>query len=159
MLRECDSDCSSVEGGEDVVARDMSQFRTAADVVSDLVAAEGARATSQAAETHSRQTSSASMQQVFLSHHVQPAAMPAPHQMTSMPIAISAEAAAMFPDLHQSYIVVDEALPAYQETDRSDDDDVASILMSDGYRPGGSSYTPSDSGSQGAGDILGDTKN
>ncbi|KAJ4390604.1 hypothetical protein N0V93_004200 [Gnomoniopsis smithogilvyi] len=154
MLGDCDSDCSSVEGDDDVVARDITQFRTAADVVGEMVAVEQGRMMGHV-EGHSRHASSASMQQVF--HHTQPVM---PVQMNSVPIPISAEAAAMFPDLHQAY-VVDEALPAYQEADRGDDDDaseLASSLMADGYRPGGS-YTPSDSGSQGASDILGDTKN
>lgn len=158
MLGDCDSDCSSVEGDDDVVSRDITQFRTAADVVGEMVAVEQGRMMSQV-ESHSRHASSASMQQVF-HHHVQQPIMPV--QMNSVHIPLSPEAAAMFPDLHQSY-AVDEALPAYQEADRSVDGDdaseLASSLMADGYRPGGYSYTPSDSGSQGASDILGDTKN
>lgn len=166
MLRDCDSDCSSVEGSEGVVARDISQFRTAADVVGEMVAVQDARMSHQV-ESHSRHASSASMRQVFhhqQQHHhqqryTQPIMQPIQQQVQSMPLAISAEAAAMFPDLHRGYLVVDEALPAYVEAEESDDDDVASSLMADGYRPGGSAYTPSESGSQGASDILGDTKN
>ncbi|CAN8102276.1 unnamed protein product [Discula destructiva] len=166
MLRDCDSDCTSVEGDEDVVARDITQFRTAVDVVDEMAIVEDGRFVGRAAVSHSRQTSSASMQQVFHHHHYHPqSAVPVQqqqqqHQRNSMPIIpISAEAAAMFPDLHQDCGLVDEALPAYEEADRAEEDDLASSLMSDGYRPGGSAYTPSESGSQGASDILGDTKN
>lgn len=161
MLRDCDSDCTSVEGDEDVVARDISTFRTSADVMGEMVAVEEGRmlmaqhAAAASPYAHSRQTSAAQLvvtpQQVSYAPQVQVNAV--------LPIAVSDHAAAMFPDLHHD----DEALPAYQEADRGDDDDaseLASSLMADGYRPGCSgTYTPSESGSQGAGDILGDTKN
>lgn len=159
MLRDCDSDCSSVEGDENLVARDISTFRTAADVVGDMVSVEEGRMMA-----HSRQSSHDSMMVIQQQQQqaYAPVSMPQPiMQMNTVPIPISAEAAAMFPDLHHDDIV-DEALPAYQEAPRSDDEDdeLASSLMADGYRPGCSgSYTPSESGSQGASDILGDTKN
>lgn len=171
MLGDCDSDCSSVEGDEDLVVRDISTFRTAADVVGEMVAVEEGRMMMPhphlQPQSHSRQSSHGSM--MMQHHHYQqqqqqvyaPVPMPM-HMSNTVPIPISAEAAAMFPDLHHDDIV-DEALPAYQEASSSDDDDaseVASSLMADGYRPGCSgSYTPSESGSQGASDILGDTKN
>lgn len=171
MLRDCDSDCSSVEGDGDLVARDISTFRTAADVVGDMVSVEDGRMMAHA-NSHSRQNSRDSMMAMHQQHQQayapvampqsMPMPMPMPMQMNTVPMPISAEAAAMFPDLHHDDIV-DEALPAYQEAPRSDDDDaseLASSLMADGYRPGCSgSYTPSESGSQGASDILGDTKN
>lgn len=164
MLRDCDSDCGSVSGGDDdVIARDSSNFRTAADVVGEMVAVEEGRM--MVAGSHSRESSQASMAMPQQYHQQQMFApvmpQPLPMQVNSVPMPISAEAAAMFPDLHHDDMA--EELPAYQESDRSDDDDaseLASSLMADGYRPGCSgSYTPSESGSQGASDILGDTKN
>lgn len=176
MLRDCDSDCGSVEGDDNVVARDISQFRNVAEVVGDMVAAEEGRM--MAPSSHSRH-SSAEFGQVQMpmppmhsrqSSMVQVPQMQQPYMPTNttpmpimnvVPIPISAEAAAMFPDLHHDDMM--DELPAYQEADRSDDDDaseLASSLAADGYRPGCSgSYTPSDSGSLGASDILGDTKN
>lgn len=164
MLRDCDSDCSSVQGDDDVITRDISTFRTAAEVVGEMVAVEEGRMMTQT-HSRSRQSSHASMQMQMQQQQTYASVMPVsmPLQMNSVPIIISAEAAAMFPDLHQDDLVMDEALPAYQEANSSDDDDaseLASSLMADGYRPGCSgSYTPSESGSQGASDILGDTKN
>lgn len=186
MLRDCDSDCTSVEGDEDVVARDISGFRPVADVVGEMVTVEEGRmiaaqhqfqqqqqqhnteqhyvrqhSPSQSlmafSPAHSRQ-SSAQMSMQQQQPQPQPQHVYSPVQLNSVPIAIPDHAAAMFPDLAH-----DEALPAYQEADRSNDDDaseLASSLMADGYRPGCSgTYTPSESGSQGASDILGDTKN
>lgn len=178
MLRDCDSDCSSVEGDDDVVTRDISQFRVAADVVGEMAAAEEGRM--MMSSSHSRHSSShsefgqmqmpnmppmqhshqASMVQVpqIQQLYMPTNAIPVPMMNT---IPISAEAAAMFPDLHHDDVM--DELPAYQEANRSDDDnasELASSLAADGYRPGCSgSYTPSESGSLGASDILGNTKN
>lgn len=183
MLRDCDSDCSSVEGDEDVVSRDISQFRNVAEVGSEMVAAEEGRMMMPASHSrhsssefgqmqmpvppmHSRQASliqvpQLQQMQLPLPQAYMPTnAIPIP-MMNTVPVPISAEAAAMFPDLHHDDVM--DELPAYQEANSSDDDDaseLASSLAADGYRPGCSgSYTPSDSGSQGASDILGDTKN
>ena len=170
MLRRSDEDSDDEEGDEDVIARDISQFRTAADVVSEMVAVEDERMMA-----HSRQPSqvmpatvAASMMQqmqTYVPAHAIPInAIPVP--MSSAPMtadpATMAAMAAMFPDLHHDEPV--DELPAYQEADRSSESDAsefASSMVSDGYRPGcsGASYTPGESGSQGAGDILGDTKN
>lgn len=171
MLRDCDSDCASVEGGDDqdVVTRDISQFRVAADVVGEMAAAEEGRMM-MTPPAHSRHSSSHSefghMQvphnMVQLPQYMHTNAIPVP-MMNTVPMPISAEAAAMFPDLHQDDD--DDELPAYQEANRrhNGDDDVSELaasLAADGYRPGCSgSYTPSESGSLGASDILGDTKN
>lgn len=181
MLRDCDSDCGSVEGDEDVVARDISQFRNVAEVVGEMVAAEEGRmmmppshsrhASSEFGQMqmpmppmHSRQGSMVQVPQIQLQQpqaFMPTNAMPIPMMMNTIPVSISPEAAAMFPDLHHDDVM--DELPAYQEADRSDDDDaseLASSLAADGYRPGCSgSYTPSESGSLGASDILGDTKN
>lgn len=205
MLRNCGesgSDSDSDEDDSDVVARDISQFRTAADVVGEMVAVEEARMVA-----HSRQPSYSPapapapapipaspqhMQQQpqhmhpYIPAHLMPTStIPMPMSMPTGQLspdpATMAAMAAMFPDLaadldmelvggggHHHHGVVCEApgeeLPAYQEADRrseSDESEFASSMVADGYRPGcsGSSYTPSESGSQGAGDILGDTKN
>lgn len=201
MLRNCGDSDSDDEDDSDVVARDISQFRTAADVVGEMVAVEEARMVA-----HSRQPSFSPapapapmlmqpqhMQQPqpqqpqhmhpYIPTHLMPAAgipMPMPTGQLSPDPATMAAMAAMFPDLahdldmdlgghhhHHGVGGVDapgEELPAYQEADRqsdSDESEFASSMVTDGYRPGcsGSSYTPSESGSQGAGDILGDTKN
>lgn len=167
MLRGPDEDSDDdEESGEDVVARDISEFRIAADVVSEMVAVEDERMMA-----HPRQSSQVSaapfMQQTqaYAPSHVIPTnAIPVPMsdvQFIADPATMAAMAA-MFPDLHHDEAVDD--LPAYQEADRAseaDADEFASSMVSDGYRPGcaGASYTPSESGSQGANDILGDTKN
>lgn len=142
-------DTSSDAGDEsdpNLVARDTSNFRTAADVVSEMVAIEEARARAAAAIL---------MQQ----HHSRASSL---QYAPVMPLDAAAAAAALFPELDH-----DEVLPAYQEAPQSEDGSIsddaaseaASSLMADGYRPGGA-YTPSESGSHGgAGDILGDTKN
>lgn len=181
MLRDCDSDCGSVEGDEDVVARDISQFRNVAEVVGEMAAAEEGRMMMPPSHSrhvssefgqmqmpmppmHSRQGSMVQVPQIQLQQpqaFMPTNAMPVPMMMNTIPVSISAEAAAMFPDLHHDDVM--DELPAYEEADRSDDDDaseLASSLAADGYRPGCSgSYTPSESGSLGASDILGDTKN
>lgn len=199
MLRNCGDSDSDDEDDSDVVARDISQFRTAADVVGEMVAVEEARMV-----THSRQPSFSpapvpvqapvQLQQQHLPQqqhmhpyiptHLMPTntiPMPMPTGQLSPDPATMAAMAAMFPDLaqdldmglghhhhHHGGVVGDvpggEELPAYQEADRqseSDESEFASSMVTDGYRPGcsGSSYTPSESGSQGASDILGDTKN
>lgn len=196
MLRNCGDSDSDDEDDSDVVARDISQFRTAADVVGEMVAVEEARMVA-----HSRQPSFSpapvpvqapvQVQQQHLPpqqpHHMHPyipahlmptnsIPMPMPTGQLSPDPATMAAMAAMFPDLaqdldmglghHGSGVgeVPGEELPAYQEADRqseSDESEFASSMVTDGYRPGcsGSSYTPSESGSQGASDILGDTKN
>lgn len=179
MLLDCDSDCGSVEGDEGVVARDISQFRNVPHVVSEMAAVEEGRMMMPPVHSrhsssefgqyqvpvppmhHSRQASMAQAPQLQLPQpYVQMNAVPVP-MMSTMPVTISAEAAAMFPDLHHDDVM--DELPSYQESNRSDDDDaseLASSLAADGYRPGCSgSYTPSESGSLGASDILGDTKN
>lgn len=185
MLRNCgDSDSDDDEDDSDVVARDISQFRTAADVVGEMVAVEDARMM-----THSRQPSYSPaptpapvpvqqqqqhMHPYIPSHLMPTSSMPMPMSMPTGQLspdpATMAAMAAMFPDLahdlghHGDDGAGLEELPAYQEADRqseSDESEIASSMVTDGYRPGcsGSSYTPSESGSQGAGDILGDTKN
>lgn len=185
MLRGSDEDSDDEEEGDgDVVARDISQFRTAADVISEMVAVEDERVMA-----HSRQPSQANsilapsaapvaqqqqmqmqMQTAYAPAHVMPTnAIPVPMPMSmSNNVPMTADQAtleamaAMFPDLHLDEAV--DELPAYQEADRASEDEtseLASSMVSDGYRPGcsGASYTPSESGSQGADDILGDTKN
>lgn len=204
MLRNVGDHDSDDEDDSDVVARDISQFRTAADVVGEMVAVEEARM-----GAHSRQPSFSltpapapapipvqqqqhlpqqHMQQQhqqpmhpYIPTHLMPTnTMPMPMTMPSGQLspdpATMAAMAAMFPDLVQDLDVdlghphgimseaPGEELPAYQEADRrseSDESEIASSMVTDGYRPGcsGSSYTPSESGSQGASDILGDTKN
>ncbi|KUI56856.1 hypothetical protein VP1G_04198 [Cytospora mali] len=177
MLRGSDEDSDDEDGDADVVTRDISQFRTAAEVVSEMVAVEDARMMA-----HSRQPSqvmaapvsasaavvpTAQHMQTYASAHVMHSnAIPMPMSTAPMTVdpATMAAMAAMFPDLHHEHDETAEELPAYQEADRnseSDDDELASSMVSDGYRPGcsGVSYTPSESGSQGASDILGDTKN
>lgn len=184
MLRHCgdsESDSDDDEDDRDVVARDISQFRTAAEVVGEMVAVEEARMVS-----HSRQPSfspapapaSVPMPQQQPMHPYMPAhlmptnsipVVPMPTGQLSPDPATMAAMAAMFPDLahdlgHGGDGLAGEELPAYQEADRqseSDESEFASSMVTDGYRPGcsGSSYTPSESGSQGASDILGDTKN
>ncbi|KAK7743100.1 hypothetical protein SLS53_004185 [Cytospora paraplurivora] len=166
MLRGSDEDSDDDEGSDDLIARDISEFRIAADVVSEMVAVEDERVMA-----HSRQSSQVSaapmMQQTqaYAPPHVIPTnSIPVPMsnvQLTADPATMAAMAA-MFPDLHHAETV--DELPAYQEADRDSEADVselASSMVSDGYRPGcaGASYTPSESGSQGASDILGDTKN
>lgn len=166
MLRGSDEESDNEDGDEDLVARDISQFRTAADVVSEMVAVEDGRMMG-----HSPQPSQ------VIPAPMASAAAPMMHQMqtytptNAVPVPMSnaqmtvdpATMAAMFPDLHHDDEMAEE-LPAYQEADRdseTDADEFASSIVSDGYRPGcaGASYTPSESGSQGASDILGDTKN
>ena len=190
MLRNCGDSDYDDEDDSEVVARDISQFRTAADVVGEMVAVEEARMVE-----HSRQqsfspapapapipTQQQHMQQhmhPYIPNHLMPTSsipMPMPTGPLSPDPATMAAMAAMFPDLvhdldmdlghHHGGAgeVPGEELPAYQEADRQSDSDAsefASSMVTDGYRPGcsGSSYTPSESGSQGAGDILGDTKN
>ncbi|KAG6366574.1 hypothetical protein INS49_000752 [Diaporthe citri] len=196
MLRNCGDSDSDSEDDSDVVARDISQFRTAADVVGEMVAVEEARMVA-----HSRQPSFSPapapvpapvpvpqqhMQQQhmhpYIPTHLMPTSsipmpLPMPTGQLSPDPATMAAMAAMFPDLAQDLDmglghrhgggvgeVPGEELPAYQEADRqseSDESEFASSMVTDGYRPGcsGSSYTPSECGSQGAGDILGDTKN
>lgn len=201
MLRNCgDSNSDSDEDDSDVVARDISHFRTAADVVGEMVAVEEARM-----GAHSRQPSFSpgpipapapapvpvpqqhmpQQMRPYIPTHLMPASgIPMPISMPTGQLspdpATMAAMAAMFPDLVQDLDmdlaahhgggmgvggeVPGEELPAYQEADRqseSDESEFASSMVTDGYRPGcsGSSYTPSESGSQGAGDILGDTKN
>lgn len=210
MLRNCGDSDSDDEDDSEVVARDISQFRTAADVVGEMVAVEDARMVA-----HSRQASYSPMpapapvpvqqqhmqqqqqqqqhMHPYIPSHLMPTnSIPMPMTMPTGQLspdpATMAAMAAMFPDLAADYdmdLVGDHAhhhhhhhgvggaglvipggeeLPAYQEADRrseSDESEIASSMVTDGYRPGcsGSSYTPSESGSQGAGDILGDTKN
>lgn len=200
MLRNVGGSDSDDEDDSDVVARDISQFRTAADVVGEMVAVEEARM-----GAHSRQPSFSltpapapapmpvQQQQHLPQQHMQqqqqmhpyipthlmptntmPMPMTLPSGQLSPDPATMAAMAAMFPDLvqdldvdlghHGMSGVPGEELPAYQEADRqseSDESEIASSMVTDGYRPGcsGSSYTPSESGSQGASDILGDTKN
>lgn len=203
MLRNCGDSDSDSEDDSDVVARDISQFRTAADVVGEMVAVEDARLVA-----HSRQPSFSPapapapvpvlpqqqqhMQQQpmhpYIPSHLMPTnSIPMPMTMPTGQLspdpATMAAMAAMFPDLAADYdmdlgdhahhhhggvgagmVPGGEELPAYQEADRrseSDESEIASSMVTDGYRPGcsGSSYTPSESGSQGASDILGDTKN
>ncbi|KAI3400555.1 hypothetical protein diail_2756 [Diaporthe ilicicola] len=204
MLRKygnSDSDSEDSDDDEDdsnVVARDISQFRTVADVVGEMVAVEDARMM-----THSRQPSyspaPAPAPMPMQQQHMQPPPMQPQQQpqhmhpyipahlmpTNSIPVPMSMPSgqlspdpatmdamAAMFPDLVQEMAGHHhhggdgaglEELPAYQEADRqseSDESEFASSMVTDGYRPGcsGSSYTPSESGSQGASDILGDTK-
>lgn len=208
MLRNVgDSDSDSGEDDSDVVARDISQFRTAADVVGEMVAVEEARsrqpsfsvtpppaqAPIQVQQPHMMAQQPHMMQQQqqqprmhpYIPAHLMPTnAMPMPMTLPTGQLspdpATMAAMAAMFPDLaddldmdelvggHHHGMVAGvpggEELPAYQEADRrseSDESEFASSMVTDGYRPGcsGSSYTPSESGSQGASDILGDTKN
>ncbi|KAG8167908.1 hypothetical protein KVR01_003597 [Diaporthe batatas] len=201
MLRNCGDSDSDDEDDSGVVARDISQFRTAADVVGEMVAAEDARMAA-----HSRQPSFSPapaagpvevmqphryhMQQQpmhpYIPSHLIPGnsiPMTMPTGQLSPDPATMAAMAAMFPDLAADYDMElgdhthhhggvvgagmgfgGEELPAYQEADRRSEDDeseIASSVVTDGYRPGcsGSSYTPSESGSQGASDILGNTKN
>lgn len=206
MLRNCGDSDSDDEDDSGVVARDISQFRTAADVVGEMVAVEEARMVA-----HSRQPSFSpatvpvvqapiQVQQQqhlpqqqqqqpqhmhpYIPTHLMPPTnsipMPMPTGQLSPDPATMAAMAAMFPDLAQDLDmglghhhhgvgggigeVPGEELPAYQEADRQsegDESEFASSMVTDGYRPGcsGSSYTPSESGSQGASDILGDTKN
>lgn len=206
MLRNCgDSDSDSDSDSEDdrnVIARDISQFRTAADVVGEMVAVEEARMCHEEARmvAHSRHPSFSpapapvpvpvQQQQQQQQQHMQQPQHMHPYIPThlmptnSMPMAMPtgqlspdpatmAAMAAMFPDLAADYDLGDHAhhsavvpggeeLPAYQEADRQSESEseYASSMVTDGYRPGCSgSYTPSESGSQGASDILGDTKN
>ncbi|KUI68262.1 hypothetical protein VM1G_04438 [Cytospora mali] len=173
MLQGSDEDSDDEDGDANVVTRDISQFRTAAEVVSEMVAVEDARMMA-----HSRQPSpvmpapvaaapTAQHMQAYVPAHVMHSnAIPMPMSTAPMTVdpATMAAMAAMFPDLHHEHDEMVEELPAYQEADRgseSDDDELASSMVSDGYRPGcsGAPYTPSESGSQGASDILGDTKN
>ncbi|ROW16658.1 hypothetical protein VPNG_01702 [Cytospora leucostoma] len=166
MLRGSDEDSDDEEGSEGLIARDISEFRIAADVVSEMVAVEDERMMA-----HPRQSSQSSvapmMQQTQAyapSHAIPTNSIPMPRsnvQLTADPATMAAMAA-MFPDLHHAETA--DELPAYQEADRdseADADEYASSMVSDGYRPGcaGASYTPSESGSQGASDILGDMKN
>lgn len=197
MLRNCGDSESDDEDDSGVVARDISQFRTAADVVGEMVAVEDARMVA-----HSRQPSFSPapapapvpVQQQpmhpYIPSHLMPTNnIPMPMSMPAGQLspdpATMAAMAAMFPDLAADYdmelgnhghhhphhggvgadmVPGGEELPAYQEADRrseSNESEIASSMVTDGYRPGcsGSSYTPSESGSQGASDILGDTKN
>lgn len=210
MLRNCGDSDSDSEDDSDVVARDISQFRTAADVVGEMVAVEEARMGShsrqpsfspaapapapaplpvQQQQQHMPQQTMPQQMRPYIPAHLMPSGgIPMPMSMPAGQLspdpATMAAMAAMFPDLvqdldmdlvaghhhHHGGIVGvggvpgGEELPAYQEADRQsegDESEFASSMVTDGYRPGcsGSSYTPSESGSQGAGDILGDTKN
>lgn len=175
MLRQgenSNSDDSDDEEGSTTMEQEISSFRTAADVMTEMVAAEEGRA-------HARQCSqemqitpismpmampqqSVGIPQQYQHHQqqlgMQPLMVPVQHthQMGAIPIAMPHSPTSAFPYYHG----MDEALPAYED-DRDTESDVAASLVSDGFRgnmPGTSSqYTPSDSGS--ADDILGDTKN
>lgn len=169
MLRGSDEDSDNEDGDEDLVARDISQFRTAADVVSEMVAVEDGRMMGHSPQPSqvipAPMVSAAPTMTHQLQTYAPTNAVPVPMSSAQMTVdpATMAAMAAMFPDLHHDDEMAEE-LPAYQEADRdseADADEFASSLVSDGYRPGcaGASYTPSESGSQGASDILGDTKN
>ncbi|ROW09658.1 hypothetical protein VMCG_02499 [Cytospora schulzeri] len=172
MLRGPGEDSDDEDGDEDLVARDISQFRPAADVVSEMVAIEDARMMARSPQPSQVIPTPVAATPSLMAYHMQTytptnaVPMPmsgAPHMTVDHPATMAAMAA-MFPDLHHDDGMAEE-LPAYREADRDGEADAASELassmVSDGYRPGcsGAPYTPSESGSQGAGDILGDTKN